>query len=95
MSSLATQATPLCVTVSVWPAIVAVRGGGLPELVGGMVTCTWPLPVPLAGVAPRPVAAHGQAPLELMFMVATPPAAVTLIADGLMASEHAEPNWVT
>jgi hypothetical protein len=60
-----------------------------------MVTCTSPFPVPLLGVAPSPLAVHGHAPLELTLMVATPPAAVTLIADGLIASEHAEPNCVT
>ncbi len=87
---------PACVTVSVWSAMVAVSTCDEGEPFGGIVTVTAPLPVPLAGVAPSPVAVHGHVPAEAVIgMKAVPPAAGAVSSTGLIANEQSEPNCVT
>jgi hypothetical protein len=84
-------------TVSVWPAIVAVRTFLLAAVLAGMVTETEPDPVPAAGNTPRPLAVHAQDEEDAVMPTrALPAAAVALIVEGLMANEQAAvANWVT
>jgi hypothetical protein len=90
------QATPACVTLSVFPAIVADIVTAERPGFGGMVTVTSPLLVPLAGVAPRPVAVHEHDDSDGVTVIpAVPPAAETVSFDGLIANEQALPNCVT
>jgi hypothetical protein len=82
-------------TVRVWPAIVAVYPTGVFKAFTGMVTETLPLPVPPAGVAPKPDAVHGQPARDDKTLTERgPPAAGSLTLDGLMANVQTDPNWV-
>ena len=90
------QATPLSVAVKVLPATLAVRICTDPAVLAGIVRVTVPLPVPLEGEAPRPEADQaGQPDAETVTLTGIEVAAGEMeIADGLMAYEQVEPNWV-
>lgn len=85
---------PLWLTVSGRVAIVAVCCSDAALLLGGIVTVTDPLPVPLVGLAPRPLAVQPHdGPDAVTVMFAVPPAAGTFRTVGLIANEQSDPNW--
>jgi len=89
------QSTPACSTVKVWPAIVAVSVRDPADGFGGIVTPIGVLPLPLAGVAPRPEAVHEHAALDAVNATdVVPPAAGADKLTGLIANEHVDPNCV-
>ena len=91
LPSITEQFALACVTVRVWPAMVAVRLCGEGELFAGRVTVTCPLPVPEAGEGLRPVALQAQVEADAVTLIcAVPPDAVAERRAGLMAYEQVD-----
>ena len=84
------QGCALCVTVKVWPAIVAVPVRCVVAGLAAMVMLTVPLPVPLAPavtvIQAAPLAAvHAQVEAEVTLTLVDSPAAIEVLLAGLIA----------
>src|SRR6185436_3969960 len=93
-----TQLTPLCVIVSVCPAIVAVSTRDTGSGFGGTSTVTVLLPAPPDGSMSRPsafAALHEHTDDEAATVTGPlPPVAVAENSTGLITKPQVEPNWL-